>query len=81
MYERLGLRDHAEPTPAWRATFKQSLKAFSQTDFDATERRFRCRLEMRPGNGPAKFCLRPIAARRLHAPAPGWTGEIELKEK
>ena len=81
VYELLGLRDQAEPTLAWRATFEQSLKEFSQTDFDAAERGFRCTLEMRPGDGPAEFYLRQIAELRLHAPAPGWTGEIELKEK
>ena len=81
VYELLGLRDLAEPTLAWRATFEQALKAFSQTDFDAAERGFRCTLEMRPGDGPAEFYLRQIAELRLHAPAPGWTGEIELKEK
>jgi len=81
VYELLGLRDLAEPTLAWRATFEQSLKEFSQTDFDAAERGFRCTLEMRPGDGPAEFYLRQIAELRLHAPAPGWTGEIELKEK
>ena len=81
VYELLGLRDLAEPTLAWRATFEQALKAFSQTDFDAAERGFRCTLELRPDDGPANFYLRQIADLRLHAPAPGWTGEIELKEK
>ena len=79
VYELLGLRDQAEPTLAWRATFEQALKEFSQENFDAAERGFRCTLEMRPGDGPATFYLRQIAELRLHPPAPAWTGFFRLR--
>jgi adenylate cyclase len=81
VYELIGLRDDAEPTPAWHATFELALRDFAQTDFDAAERGFRCTLEMRPGDGPAQFYLRQMAELRVHAPATGWSGEIALKEK
>src|SRR6266481_1245789 len=61
VYELLGLRGQAEPTREWRATFEHSLKAFSQSDFEAAERGFRCTLELRPGDGPTTFYLLQIA--------------------
>jgi len=81
VYELIGLRNEAEPTRPWRATFEQALRDFSQRDFDGAERGFRCTLEMRPGDGPAQFYLRQMAELRVHAPAIGWSGEIALKEK
>ena len=81
VYELLGLRDQAEPTRAWRSTFEQALHDFARADFEAAKRGFRCTLEMRPEDGPAKFYLRQVAELRLHPPAAGWAGEIELKEK
>jgi len=79
--ELFGLADPGKATKAWRETCEHALKEFQQKNFDAAERGFRCALEMRRNDGPAKFYLRQIAELRLRPPGPGWAGEIELKEK
>jgi len=81
VYELLGFRDRAESTRPWCETFENALREFQRRNFDAAEAGFRCTLEMRPSDGPAKFYLRQIDELRVHPPAPDWAGEIELKEK
>ena len=80
-YELLGFRDQAEASKPWRETFENALREFGQRNFDAAEAGFRCTLEVRPNDGPAKFYLHQIAELRVHPPAPDWAGEIELKDK
>ncbi|PYJ87015.1 MAG: hypothetical protein DME22_03045 [Verrucomicrobia bacterium] len=81
VYELLGFRDLAEATRPWREAFENALREFQRRNFDAAQAGFRCTLEMRPSDGPAKFYLRQIDELRVHAPAPDWAGEIELKDK
>ncbi|PYM13101.1 MAG: hypothetical protein DME18_09795 [Verrucomicrobia bacterium] len=81
VYELLGFRDLSEATRLWREPFENALREFRQGNFDAAEAGFRCTLELRPDDGPAKFYLHQIAELRVHPPAPDWAGEIELKDK
>ncbi|PYL01792.1 MAG: hypothetical protein DME19_00365 [Verrucomicrobia bacterium] len=81
VYELLGFREEAEATRLWREPFENALREFRQGNFDAAEAGFRCTLERRPDDGPAKFYLHQIAELRVHPPAPDWAGEVELKDK
>jgi adenylate cyclase len=81
VYELIGLTAQAGTTKDWRETFGRALGEFQRKNFDAAESGFRCTLEMRPNDGPARFYLQQIAELRAHPPATDWTGEVELKDK
>ncbi|HEV2694202.1 MAG TPA: adenylate/guanylate cyclase domain-containing protein, partial [Verrucomicrobiae bacterium] len=71
----------AEETRAWREAFATALAEFGKKNFDAAEAGFMRTLELRPGDGPAKFYLKQIADLRTHPLPEDWNGGVSLKEK
>ena len=70
-----------ESTAAWRDPFAIALKHFQHRRFDEAEAAFRQVMRLKPEDGPSAFYLKSIDEFRSNPPAPGWLGEIDLREK
>ena len=95
VYELIGPLEEAERSRAWRESFAEALRDFSQRRFDSAAAKFQKTIEGRRGlepelavgttiltaDGPSRFYLEKIEELRARPPAHEWIGEVEVKEK
>jgi hypothetical protein len=81
VHELVGWPGEAAQSQPWRDTFAAALQHYRQRSWQAAETALRRTLELRPGDGPARFYLARLAEVGSQDLPADWTGESELKEK
>ncbi len=81
VHQLMGSLEKLEATFELRESFSRALRDFQQKRFDLAESSFRCVLDLKPDDGPAKFYLHHIEEMRHENLPADWKGEVELKDK
>jgi adenylate cyclase len=80
IFEVLGPSDGFVPQP-WIDRFGVGLAEFRAGNLDAAEAAMNAAIAFRGEDGPSRFYLKEIAARRLGGMPPDWAGIVELSGK